>query len=90
MNYTPIQIKRDQPPALKRGTMTSEEAAAYIGICCKTLYGHVRTETIPYLRIGSKLVFLKDELDRWLHQRTQNKVGLANTDAASGAGAETA
>jgi excisionase family DNA binding protein len=54
--------------ALLHGTITTEEAAKYLGISVPTLK-RWRAENIgpPYQRIGPKLIRYKEsELDRWL------------------------
>ena len=46
--------------------LTHEEAAAYLRIRRSTLYKWVFEKKIAYVKVGSKLIFLKSDLDDYL------------------------
>lgn len=63
-----------QTTEIVRG-MTEEQAAAYLGISRSTLrHGRCdgrrdgRMPPPPFVRLGRKIVYLKDDLDAWLAQ----------------------
>lgn len=68
---------------LNRG-MTEEQAAAYLGVSASTLR-HGRCEGIrdgrmpppPFVRLGRKIVYLRDDLDAWL---AQNRCDLSQRE----------
>lgn len=45
--------------------MTVQECAAYIRVSEKTLYRWANTAVIPSRKHGGKVLFHKDEIDRW-------------------------
>lgn len=55
--------------------MTEEQAAVYLGVSTSTLR-HSRCEGLregrmpppPFVRLGRKIVYLRDDLDAWLAQ----------------------
>jgi predicted DNA-binding transcriptional regulator AlpA len=62
-----------QNPALAPRTLSEAEAAEYIGLSRSTLrQGRCdgrrenRIPPPPYLKIGRKVAYLRDDLDRWL------------------------
>jgi excisionase family DNA binding protein len=54
-------------------TMTTKEAAAYIGVSVNTLRKYVHEEGLPVLRFPGrrKWVFRKDLIDDWIYRRSQ-------------------
>ena len=50
-------------------TMDAAEAAAYLRVDRNTLYRWARSNTVPHVRVGSKLYFYKRELDDWMKER---------------------
>lgn len=52
-----------------KDTLTSQEAANYIGISLSQLYKLTSKSKIPYYKPQGKMVyFAKKELDEWMHQ----------------------
>ncbi len=49
--------------------MNTRQAAAYLGCTEKAIYHWVRRNGLPRRRVGSKIVYLRSELDQWLKQR---------------------
>lgn len=50
------------------GKLTRAEAAAYLGINAQTLanWAHTGKVKIPYHKIGSKVIYMKSDLDNYL------------------------
>jgi excisionase family DNA binding protein len=46
--------------------MTVEEVAAYLGFSKKRIYNLSSRGTIPHRKQDGRLLFRRDELDRWL------------------------
>jgi excisionase family DNA binding protein len=46
-----------------------EEAADFLGIRPKTLYEWVRTDRVPYRKLGFNVRFDPDELEEWVRQQ---------------------
>jgi excisionase family DNA binding protein len=50
-----------------KAVLTVLEASYYTTIPAKTIYDLIRDRKIPYRKQGTRIVFLLDELDQWLH-----------------------
>jgi excisionase family DNA binding protein len=46
--------------------LTIEQAGQYLNLAKQTLYGYVSSRTIPFIKKGKKLYFVKTEIDKWL------------------------
>ena len=46
--------------------LTIEEAAAFTRLKKSTLYSYVESRRIPFLKVGSRVLFEKDALVEWL------------------------
>lgn len=45
----------------------TEELSKYLSISISTIRKLKRSNRIPYLRIGNKLLFQKESIDKWLN-----------------------
>jgi len=45
---------------------TVSEAAEYLNLAKQTIYGFTSSRTIPFIKRAKKLLFLREDLDRWL------------------------
>jgi excisionase family DNA binding protein len=67
---------------LKQNALTTkqflniEETSEVTGIKQSTLYKLTSQGRIPCAKVGKRLVFLKDDLHRWLSQQVQLKSGI--------------
>lgn len=54
-------------------TMTTKEAAAYVGVSVNTLRRYVHEEGLPVLRFPGrrKWLFKKELIDQWILERSQ-------------------
>lgn len=61
-------------------TMTTKEAAAYIGVSVNTLRKYVHEEGLPVLKFPGrrKWIFRKDLIDQWVEERSQPQVYVNN------------
>ena len=46
--------------------MTVKETADYIGISRGTVYNMVKANQIPHVKIGGKILFHRETIDKWL------------------------
>lgn len=49
--------------------MTVEELGTYIGASTVKVYAMVRANQIPHYRIGSKILFRKTTIDKWISEQ---------------------
>ena len=57
------------PKEGSKKNLSIKEAAEYLNISKGTLYRHTSEATIPYYKIGSRILFKIEELDTWLNER---------------------
>ena len=50
--------------------LTVEEAASLLKMSKKAIYHRVDRKTIPHVRLGGSLRFLRSDLDAWLKEHT--------------------
>ncbi|NWO14671.1 MAG: helix-turn-helix domain-containing protein [Virgibacillus sp.] len=53
-------------PTIERTTMTVKEIAVYLDLSPDFIYKLCREKKIPHIKIGSRTMFKKDTIDRWL------------------------
>lgn len=51
---------------IKRSTLTVEEIAEYIGVSIDMIYKMTREKAIPHFRVGRRILFKKDSVDKWI------------------------
>ncbi|MCX7168612.1 MAG: helix-turn-helix domain-containing protein [Rhodocyclales bacterium] len=69
MNNTSPQ----SPSPLNQGhLLANNEAAAYLGVAPQTLtiWRCVKRYAIPYIKVGSRIRYRREDLDAWLASRT--------------------
>lgn len=54
---------------LERVTLPAKPAARYLGISYWKLLELVRVGKIPHIRVGGRILFRKEGLDRWLEEQ---------------------
>jgi excisionase family DNA binding protein len=47
-------------------TLTIKEASELTRLTVATLYAYVRARRVPYLKVGSRVLFRRDDLEAWL------------------------
>ena len=47
-----------------------QQAAEYLGITVGTIYQWRSQHKIPYIKVGRRVKFKKEQLDQWLTERT--------------------
>ncbi len=50
--------------------MNVQQAAEYLGLSVGTMYQWRSQHKVPYIKVGRKVKFKKDQLDQWLADRT--------------------
>jgi len=55
--------------------MGIQQAAEYLGLSVGTMYQWRSQRRIPYIKVGWRVKFKKEQLDQWLAERTV-QVGL--------------
>jgi excisionase family DNA binding protein len=60
---------------LDRITFTTHEVAAYLGVSKDLIYQMVREKTIPCVRIGRRILFKRDSIDRWFASKEECNFG---------------
>lgn len=53
--------------------LSAKEVSRYLRINEKKVYSLVNDGEIPYLKIGGKIVFIREEIDKWLYERMQGE-----------------
>ena len=59
---------------VKRSTLTVYEVAEYLGVSVDMVYILVREKRIVHFRIGRRILFKKDAIDKWIEQQIQESV----------------
>ena len=55
------------PPTVKNGDILDvDEAATLLKVSKKTIYTRVKNNTIPHARLGRKLLFHRQTLEKWV------------------------
>lgn len=67
-----IENKSNQEGTIK---MRPDEAAIYIGCAEYTIRKMVREKQIPHYRIGVKILFTRNSLDKWVLEQESKCVG---------------
>ncbi len=64
----PAEVKKEQVRPVGQATILDVRGAAcLLGLTEKGLRHLIERRRIPHRRIGRRVVILRDELDRWLH-----------------------
>jgi excisionase family DNA binding protein len=63
--------------------MNTDKAAKYLDWPKKRLYNLVSTGEVPHRKHGNRLLFQRDELDRWLDRYVEGPVSVAAGPEAS-------
>lgn len=51
---------------MERVTLNVKETAEYLGISKDSLYALVREKGVPCVRVGRRILFRKETIDRWM------------------------
>ena len=54
----------------KKRFLDVKEASEYLGLAESTLYGMVSERRIPFTKMGRRLKFDRDKLDRWIRDHS--------------------
>ncbi|AXI08494.1 DNA-binding protein [Oceanobacillus zhaokaii] len=51
---------------MEKRTMSVEDVAIYLGLHKDTIYDLVKEKKIPHIKIGGRIFFLEEVLERWM------------------------
>lgn len=54
---------------MNRKTLTVKEAASYIGVSKDLIYQLVREDSIPYFKVGTRILLRQESLDIWIQDK---------------------
>lgn len=54
---------------IKRETLNVSEIATYLGVSTDKIYIMAREKSIPCFRIGSRVLFKKEAIDKWIESK---------------------
>ncbi len=54
---------------MTEGLWKTRKAADYLGMSLDTVYYFVSTKQIPHIKLGGRLRFKKDQLDKWIESK---------------------
>lgn len=57
-----------------RSTLTSEEAAQYLGMSYTSLMRLVRAKKVPHIRLQGRVLFRTDTLNNWMQEQEQESL----------------
>lgn len=60
---------------IKRKTLTVKECATYVGVSVDMIYKMTREKAIPHIRVGSRILFRREDIDRWFDEQMVEVVG---------------
>jgi excisionase family DNA binding protein len=55
----------------RAGLLDIHQAAEYLGMSHRWLYRNYQAEQIPHVRIGSRILFRRTDLDQWIARRVE-------------------
>lgn len=58
---------------MKKKIMTVDEVAAYFGLHKDTIYDLVKENKLPHIRLGGRIFFLEDVLEKWMTDNMANR-----------------
>jgi len=58
-------------PTIERTTLTVPEVAEYLGVSTDLIYRMAREKTIPKFNIGSRVLFKRQAIDKWIEDQIQ-------------------
>ncbi|ADU31005.1 helix-turn-helix domain-containing protein [Evansella cellulosilytica] len=54
---------------IQRTTLTAQEVAEYLGLSIQFVYVLVQEKKLPCIRIGRRVLFKRDSIQRWLNEQ---------------------
>jgi excisionase family DNA binding protein len=63
----PVPLEPTPERNIKK-TLSIKEAAEYLNVSKGTLYKYTSEATIPFYKVGSRILFKTEELDAWLKE----------------------
>ncbi len=60
--------KKPSYAPIERTTLTVKEVAIYLDLSTDFIYKLVRQKQIPFIKVGSRILFKRVSIERWLSQ----------------------
>lgn len=57
-----------------RATMQTKPAAEYLGLSYWKLLELVKAGKVPHIRVGGRILFRRESLDKWLEEQEETSV----------------
>jgi excisionase family DNA binding protein len=70
----PSNQPAEPTPAEPKLTLNRKEAAALLGIGVKLLWSKTKANRIPHIRIGGRVLYVREVLERWLEDQATRSV----------------
>lgn len=51
---------------MEKRTMSVQEVALFLGLHKDTVYDLVKEKKLPHFKVGGKILFLEDVLEKWM------------------------
>ena len=61
------------------GMMAVKEVAEYLGISKATVYQYASSRRLPFVKLGTRLLFRVDEIDEWVEAHARRPLGRSAT-----------
>lgn len=61
-------------------TLTVKETAELLGVSLTTVYSLVKTNEIPYAKVGGKILFHKATVEKWLINGISQSMEVGESD----------
>ena len=66
---------RVAPMVTVRRSMSAAQIAEYLGIDCITVYKMVSARRIPFYKVGRRVLFDADQINRWIKKNSRRETG---------------
>ena len=60
---------------MEKQILNVREAAEFLGLKVPTLYKYTHGRNIPFIKLGSRVLFKSDELNRWIDEHKVKPIG---------------
>jgi len=59
---------------MQRQTLNVKEVANYLGVHTDTIYTMVKTNQIPHLKLGKRILFTRESIDLWMADQVKKSI----------------
>lgn len=69
-----MTVTKMQMEPIKRSTLTVHEVAEYLGVSSDMLYILCREKRIAHFRIGRRILFKKEAIEKWIDDQMEGMI----------------